>query len=74
MYTQVDRVWARIKQKARSIADSGQTISFRQARAFVMEFWETECVDAPRDEALDFLAAELMDHVTEYRSKAATGA
>lgn len=73
MYTQVDRVWARIKQKARTIADAGQTISFRQARVLVMGFWETECTDQPRDEALDFLATELVDHVAEYRSKIAAG-
>jgi hypothetical protein len=73
MYTQVDRVWARIKQKAKTMADAGQRVSFRQARAFVMEFWEAECAEQPREEALDFLANELLDHVNEYRNKIVAG-
>lgn len=71
MGTEVDQVWAAIKSHAQSLAESGKTISFRDARRFVTRLWDEECLEAPRREALDYFASELVDHVTEeYRQKA----
>ncbi len=68
MNSSIDRVWARIKETAQSLAEAGQSITFRRARVLVEQFIRDELIESPRDETLDFFASELVDHVIEYRA------
>ena len=56
----MERVWKRIKIAAKKSADQKSLISMRESRSVVLRLCRQEKVEPPRQEALHFLAKELV--------------
>ena len=66
MNSNMERVWIRLKSTAKSLAESGKSISYRRARSIVAILLREEFVDMTRSEVLDYLTNELINHIAQY--------
>lgn len=70
--TEMERVWARIKEHAHDLSLNGPRIQFVDAVTAILRIVHSEKAQRPPDEALEYLAGELMALVENRRDGAAS--
>ena len=58
--TEMDRVWARLKGRAEVDIRANVLLSMADARRIVQHVCSEECTETPPDQAIEFLARELV--------------
>ena len=62
----MDRVWKRMKDMAREMAERGEPLPQKQAEALIVRFCHEEREECPPQPALRFLASEFVAMVEEH--------